>query len=66
MSNEQDENRENLSEQDLSDGKLVDQEPLEETEEMPSRLAGNNQIPDFGDDTKGTLQESDEDSSDSD
>ena len=55
MANEQEEQ---LSEQDLSEGELVDQEPLEEVEEMPSRLAGNNQIPDFGDDTKGTLQDS--------
>ena len=60
MSNEPNEKQENLSEQDLSDGELVDQEPLETVEEMPSRLAGNNQISDFGDDTKGTLQESDE------
>ncbi len=54
MANEQEEQ---LSEQDLSEGELVDQEPLEEIEAPPSRLAGNNQIPDFGDDTKGTLQE---------
>jgi len=64
MSNEPNEKQENLSEQDLSDGELVDQEPLETVEEMPSRLAGNNQIADFGDDTKGTLQESDEDTVD--
>ena len=64
MSNETNEKQENLSEQDLSDGELVDQEPLEAVEEMPSRLAGNNQIPDFGDDTKGTLQELDENASD--
>ena len=51
------EKREQLSEQDLSEGKLVDQEPLEAVEDMPSRLAGNNQIPDFGDDVKGTLQD---------
>ena len=57
MSNESNKQEENLSEQDLSEGKLVDLEPLEAVEEMPSRLAGNNQIPDFGDDTKGTLQE---------
>jgi hypothetical protein len=44
----------------LSEGELVDQEPLEPVEDPPSRLAGNNQIPDFGDDTEGTLQESDE------
>jgi len=60
MSNEPNEKQENLSEQDLSDSELVDQEPLETVEEMPSRIAGNNQIPDFGGDTKGTLQESDE------
>jgi hypothetical protein len=48
----------NPSEQDLSTGELIDQEPLEAVEDLPSRLAGNNQIPDFGDDTKGTLQES--------
>lgn len=64
MSNEPNEKQKNLSERDLSDGELVDQEPLEEIEEMPSRLAGNNQIPDFGDDTKGTLQEADENSFD--
>ena len=58
MSNE---HEEQLSEQDLSEGELVDQEPLEEIEAPPSRLAGNNQIPDFGDDTKGTLQESRDD-----
>lgn len=50
-----------MSEQDLSDGELVDQEPLEEVEEPAVRLAGYNQIPDFGDDTKGTLQDGDED-----
>ncbi len=48
-----------LSEQDLSEGKLVDQEPLEAVEDPAVRLAGYNQIPDFGDDTDGTLQESD-------
>jgi hypothetical protein len=53
-----------LSEQDLSEGELVDQDPLEPVADPPSRLAGNNQIPDFGDDTKGTLHESNEDSSD--
>lgn len=52
------------SEQDLSRGELVDQEPLEAVEDPPVRLAGYNQIPDFGDDTEGTLQESDEQSSD--
>lgn len=49
----------NLSEQDLSEGELVNQEPLEEVEDPAVRLAGYNQIPDFGDDTKGTLQELD-------
>jgi len=52
------ENEEFLSEQDLSEGELVDQEPLEEIKESSVRLAGYNQIPDFGDDIKGTLQES--------
>jgi len=55
MNNEE---QENLSEQDLSEGKLVDREPLEAVEDPPSRLAGYNQVPDFGYDTKGTLQES--------
>lgn len=64
MSNEPNEKQKDLSEQDLSDGELVDQEPLETIEETPSRLAGNNQIPDFGDDTRGTLQESDEKTAD--
>ncbi len=58
-----DEKREHLTEQDLSEGKLVDQEPLEAIEDVPSRLAGNNQIPDFGDDTEGTLRESERKSS---
>ncbi len=49
----------NLSEQDLSEGILVDLEPLEMVEDPPVRLAGYNQIPDFGDDTQGTLQEPD-------
>lgn len=52
---------EQVSEQDLSDGELVDQEPLEEVEDSAVRLAGYNQIPDFGDDTKGTLQDTDAD-----
>ncbi|MDQ2746328.1 MAG: hypothetical protein M3T96_03605 [Acidobacteriota bacterium] len=57
------EKKEQSSEQDSSEGKFFDQEPLEAVEEMPSRLAGNNQIPDFGDDVKGTLQDhSDEES----
>jgi hypothetical protein len=47
-----------LSEQELSEGELVDQGPLEEIEAPSVRLAGYNQIPDFGDDIKGTLQES--------
>ncbi len=45
------------SEQDLSEGKLVDQKPLEEVEDPAVRLAGYNQIPDFGDDTEGTLKD---------
>ena len=52
-------NDEILTEQDLSEGELVDQEPLEEIEAPPSRLAGFNQPPDFGDDVKGTLHETD-------
>jgi len=51
------ETEEHLSEQDLSEGELVDQDPLEPVEDPPVRLAGYNQIPDFGDDTKGTLQD---------
>lgn len=47
---------EKLSEQDLSEGELVDQESLEEIEDPPVRLSGYNQIPDFGEDTEGTLQ----------
>jgi len=53
-----------LSEQDLSEGKLVDQEPLEPVEAPAVRLAGYNQISDFGDDTKGTFQDNDERASD--
>jgi hypothetical protein len=45
------------SEQDLSEGKLIDQEPLDQVEDPPVRLAGYNQIPDFGDDNEGTLKE---------
>jgi len=60
MNNEE---QEQSSEQDLSEGKLVDQQPLEIVEDPAVRLAGYNQIPDFGDDTEGTLQESDEQSS---
>jgi len=48
-----------LLEEELLDGQLFDQEPLEEVEPPPSRLAGNNQTPDFGDDVKGTLHEFD-------
>ncbi|MEP6925645.1 MAG: hypothetical protein ABI954_14360 [Pyrinomonadaceae bacterium] len=51
------------SEQDLSEGKLVDQKPLEEVADPPVRLAGYNQIPDFGDDTEGTLKEADQQTS---
>lgn len=47
-----------LTEQDLSESELVDQEPLEEIEDPPARLAGYNQVPDFGDDIHGTLKES--------
>ena len=50
----------NASEQDLSEGKLVDQKPLEEVADPPVRLAGYNQTPDFGDDTEGTLYDSSE------
>lgn len=53
------EDRETASEQDLSEGKLIDQKPLEEVEDPAVRLAGYNQIPDFGDDTDGTLKETD-------
>jgi hypothetical protein len=55
MNNEE---KKHFSEQDLSEGELVDQEPLEEVESPAVRLAGYNQIPDFGDDIHGTLQES--------
>lgn len=48
--------QEKLREQDLSDGELIEQDPLEEIEDPPVRLAGYNQIPDFGDDTDGTIQ----------
>jgi hypothetical protein len=53
---------ENLSEQDLSEGELIDQEPLEPVEDPPVRLAGYNQIPDFGTDIHGTLQETEKES----
>lgn len=56
--------QENLSEQDLSEGELVDQEPLVPVKDPASRLAGNNLVPDFGDDTAGTLHESDAQESD--
>lgn len=58
------EKAEQLSEQDLSEGELVDQEPLEAIEDPAVRLAGYNQVPDFGDDTEGTLQESSEEAAD--
>ncbi len=58
------EKAEQLSEQDLSEGKLVDQEPLEAVEDPAVRLAGYNQVPDFGDDTEGTLQESRDEAAD--
>lgn len=61
MNNEQ---QKLLTEQDLSEGELVDQEPLEELDSPPVRLAGYNQIPDFGEDTEGTLKEDDGDRSD--
>ena len=51
-----DQEEKQTSEQDLSEGELVDREPLAAVEDLPSRLAGSNQIPDFGEDTKGTLQ----------
>ncbi|MEP7213641.1 MAG: hypothetical protein ABI791_11215 [Acidobacteriota bacterium] len=63
MNNEE---KKHFSEQDLSEGELVDQEPLEEVESPAVRLAGYNQIPDFGDDTEGTLQETDGDKADDD
>lgn len=50
---------EHILEEELLDGQLFDQEPLEEIEPPPSRLAGNNQTPDFGEDVKGTLHEFD-------
>ncbi len=49
-----------FSEQELSEGKLVDLEPLTAVEDPAVRLAGYNQIPDFGDDKEGTLQQSDD------
>lgn len=47
-------NEEQLSEQDLSEGELVDQKGLEAVDDPAVRLAGYNQVPDFGDDTAGT------------
>jgi len=55
-----DEQNNTPTEQDLSEGELVDQDPLEPVDEPPSRLAGNNQVPDFGPDTEGTLQDRDD------
>ena len=56
---------EQLSEQDLSEGELVDQEPLEAVEDPAVRLAGYNQVPDFGgDDTAGTLHDTSGDGAD--
>ena len=54
MNNEE---QEQHSEQDLSEGELVDQDPLEPVEDPSVRLAGYNQIPDFGEDVAGTLQD---------
>ena len=45
------------TEQELSDGELIDQEPLVDVEDPPVRQAGYNQVPDFGDDVKGTLHD---------
>ncbi len=59
MNNEE---KKKFIEQDLSSGELVDREPLEAIEDPSSRLAGNNQIPNFGDDTSGTLWELEKDS----
>ena len=56
----QDEQNNIPTEQDLSEGELVDQDPLEPVSDPASRLAGNNQIPDFGDDVEGTLQDLDD------
>lgn len=53
----QNEDDKQASEQDLSEGELIDRKPLESIEDPPVRLAGYNQIPDCGDDTEGTLQE---------
>ena len=55
----QDEQDNTPTEQDLSEGELVDQDPLEPVPDPASRLSGNNQIPDFGDDVEGTLQDLD-------
>ena len=55
----QNEQNKTPTEQDLSEGELVDQDALEPVDDPASRLAGNNQIPDFGDDVEGTLQDLD-------
>lgn len=52
------EEEQQLTEQDLSESELIDQKPLEDIEDPPGRLAGYNQVPDFGDDIHGTLKES--------
>ena len=52
----QNEQNKTPTEQDLSEGELVDQDPLEPVDDPASRLAASNQIPDFGDDVEGTLQ----------
>ncbi len=57
-------NEKTQTEQDLSEGELVDQEPLETVEDPASRLSGSNQIPDFGDDTDRTLRGIDKESAD--
>jgi len=56
MNNEE---QKHYSEQDLSEGELVDQDPLDPVDDPSVRLAGYNQIPDFGDDVAGTLQDED-------
>lgn len=58
------ENEKHPSEQDLSSGESVEQEPLGSVEDPSVRFAGYNQIPDFGDDARGTLRESEDESSD--
>ncbi len=49
-----------LSEQDLSDGELVDQEPLEAVKEPPVRLAGYNLAPHINDAAKEADRSADE------